>query len=273
MNWKEHEELVYEQIKNSYSKKDVKFIHAGNSDSTESDIRVFYKNNNVFNIEVKMPSAQSSQFVVLNDGTKFVFSNKNKVKSNSYSDAIIKELNESYDIYKDVNKKGIKVSIETSLAKNWIISTNKNNNVKFIATILEDNKTELFELSELTDYFNIITIYRRKKSGSSKLPARNESDFRSLLNKETKDYKYERKGKKSFVEIDGSKYYKKKIYSVEMDCLYFFSPTGGNKYEIRKLGKTNNPNIIFELQIKDKNTRPKSKGLSLLINKLDELTK
>lgn len=68
----------------------------GASDSTMSDVEIILKNNNKkFYIETKMPSSQTSQFVVDIENDKFIYGAKNKFVSNEFSDRIIIFLNEN----------------------------------------------------------------------------------------------------------------------------------------------------------------------------------
>lgn len=74
------------------------FKHLGYSDSTVSDIE--YKSGlNSFYIEVKMPVAQSGQFVLLVDqeNREFVFSSRNKTKRDESVDFIIEHMNENFE--------------------------------------------------------------------------------------------------------------------------------------------------------------------------------
>ena len=100
-DWKEFEKLSVDFLKSNIRNKDISIKHFGNSDSTKSDILVtFNKSGKSFYIETKMPTSQTSQFVVELDDNKFVYGKNNTFKTNEYSEKIIDLLNRNFDYYK-----------------------------------------------------------------------------------------------------------------------------------------------------------------------------
>lgn len=262
MNWRSYEKYVFEYIKEKIEIEDVSFEQVGGSDSTLPDIQVYFKDENVFNIEIKMPKSQTSQFVVLDNNEHFVFSENNKVKSNVYSRKIIEILNENYDFYKTVDQKGMDVPVPIEVVFGWIASTFKSKSSSFIATTFKDNEVEVFELNSLKNYFNAKTVYRRKKSGSSSLPKTYDDDLRFILNEENVEYELKRDGKKAYINSNNSYFTdKQRFFSLDNNFVYYLSEKSENNYEVRKLSNTNNPNVIFELELKVQNELPEKKGL------------
>lgn len=143
-DWKEFEKLSVDFLKSNIRNKDISIKHFGNSDSTKSDILVtFNKSGKSFYIETKMPTSQTSQFVVELDDNKFVYGKNNTFKTNEYSEKIIDLLNKNFDYYKNVGKRGIKVSVSPDIALGWIKSNMNNKNVKFVMS--KDSRAKLFQ--------------------------------------------------------------------------------------------------------------------------------
>lgn len=229
----------------------------GNADSTIPDIEITINSNKKkFYIETKMPASQTSQFVVEIKDNKFVYGNKNKFKSNQYSEEIINILNENYKLYSNVAQTGMVVPVPETIAFSWIASNMKNKNVEFIISVDNEGNKKVFSLDQFNKFFNIKTIFRRKKSGSQDLPKTYYDDFKKHLDLRFSKYDYSlnTNGKKLFLEIplDLSK---SECY-IDSDVLpdgkrYFLSNKGNGKYEVKITSATNNPNIIFELSLKD----------------------
>lgn len=229
----------------------------GKADSTIPDIEVTINSNNKkFYIETKMPTSQTSQFVVEIKDEQFVYGSKNKFNSNKYSDAIITELNNNFHLYKNVSQAGIIVSIPECIAFGWIAENMKNKNVEFIISIDNNGNEKIFSVDQFNMFFNIKTILRRKKSGSQSLPKKYYDDFKQLIKNNFENYKYEfyQKNGKLFLclplELSKSECY---ISSNKLsnEKKYFLSDKGNGIYEVKLTSSTNNPNIIFELSVKN----------------------
>lgn len=203
-----------------------------------------------------MPASQTSQFVVEIKNNKFVYGSKNKFKANQYSDEIINILNDNYNLYSKVAQTGMVVPVPETIAFSWIASNMKNKNVEFIISVDNDGNKKVFSLDQFNKFFNIKTIFRRKKSGSQDLPKTYYDDFKKHLDLRFSKYKYSlnTNGKKLYLDLplDLSK---NECY-IDSDVLpegkrYFLSNKGNGKYEVKITSSTNNPNIIFELSLKD----------------------
>lgn len=255
--WEDFENEMVEYLKQMLQNYDVIVKQYGNTDSTISDIEIkINSSNKKFFIETKMPASQTLQFVVEIINNKFVYGSKNKFKANQYSNKIINILNNNYDLYSKVGQTGIIVPVPSTIAFNWIISNMKNKNVKFIISIDNNGNKKVFSLDKFNDFFNIKTIFRRKKSGSQDLPKIYYDDFKEHLKSKFSKYKYS-------LSTDNKKLYlnlpinlnKNNCY-IDNDVLpegkrYFLSNKGNGKYEVKLTSATNNPNILFELSLKD----------------------
>ena len=229
----------------------------GSADSTIPDIEITINSNSKkFYVETKMPASQTSQFVVEIKNNKFVYGSKNKFKSNQYSDEIINILNDNYNLYSKVAQTGMVVPVPETIVFNWIASNMKNKNVEFIISVDNDGNKKVFSLDQFNKFFNIKTIFRRKKSGSQDLPKTYYDDFKKHLDLRFSKYKYSlnTNGKKLYLDLPLD-LNKNECY-IDSDVLpegkrYFLSNKGNGKYEVKITSSTNNPNIIFELSLKD----------------------
>ncbi|MEF9985439.1 MAG: hypothetical protein RR201_01555 [Malacoplasma sp.] len=253
-NWKNFEDDVasfFDEMLKDYS---IAINKLGASDSTMSDVEIILKNNDKkFYIETKMPSSQTSQFVVDIENDKFIYGAKNKFVSNEFSYRIIIFLNENYNLYKNVGQTGMFVPIPDDLAFGFIISNMKNKNVEFIISIDSNNNKQIVSVEKFSDIFNVRTILRRKKSGSSSIPKKYYNDFQNSISKLYSNFEIINKDSKMFVKFN-SKLRNSDCY-IESDLLidkkYFLSYKDNDMYEVRLTSATNNPNIIFELSLKN----------------------
>lgn len=257
-DWKEFEKLSVDFLKSNIRNKDISIKHFGNSDSTKSDILVtFNKSGKSFYIETKMPTSQTSQFVVELDDNKFVYGKNNTFKTNEYSEKIIELLNKNFDYYKNVGKRGMEVSVPPDIALGWIKSNMNNKNVKFVMSKDSKGKIVSIPLENFNDFFDIKTILRRKKSGINKLSKKYYDDFIKNINIKFKNniIKIYTKNNRLFVKFD-LELQKKDCY-IESDLLlekrYYLSKIDKNTYQVKLTSSTNNPNIIFELSANAEN--------------------
>lgn len=257
-DWKEFEKLSVDFLKSNIRNKDISIKHFGNSDSTKSDILVtFNKSGKSFYIETKMPTSQTSQFVVELDDNKFVYGKNNTFKTNEYSEKIIDLLNKNFDYYKNVGKRGIKVSVSPDIALGWIKSNMNNKNVKFVMSKDSKGKIVSIPLENFNDFFDIKTILRRKRSGTNKLSKKYYDDFikNIKINFKNNIIKIYTKNNRLFVKFD-MELSKEDCY-IESDLLlekrYYLSKIDKNTYQVKLTSSTNNPNIIFELSANAEN--------------------
>lgn len=236
---------------------DVLIKQYGSADSTIPDIEITINSNSKkFYVETKMPASQTSQFVVEIKDDKFVYGSKNKFKANQYSDEIINILNDNFKLYSKVAQTGMVVPVPETIAFSWIASNMKNKNVEFIISVDNDGNKKVFSLDQFNKFFNIKTIFRRKKSGSQDLPKTYYDDFKKNLDLRFSKYDYSlnTNGKKLYLDLPLD-LNKNECY-IDSDVLpegkrYFLSNKGNGKYEVKITSSTNNPNIIFELSLKD----------------------
>ena len=255
--WEDFESEMTGYLQQMLKDYDVLVKQYGSADSTIPDIEITINSNGKkFYVETKMPASQTSQFVVEIKNNKFVYGSKNKFKSNQYSDEIINILNDNYNLYSKVAQTGMVVPVPETIAFSWIASNMKNKNVEFIISVDNDGNKKVFSLDQFNKFFNIKTIFRRKKSGSQDLPKTYYDDFKKHLDLRFSKYKYSlnTNGKKLYLDLP-LVLNKNECY-IDSDVLpegkrYFLSNKGNGKYEVKITSSTNNPNIIFELSLKD----------------------
>lgn len=272
--WEKFEDEVATYIKEKLYSYDVSVKQYGKENSTVPDILItINKNNKKFYVEIKMPLAQTSQFVVEIKNDKFVYSTKNKFRLNSYSEEIIKVLNGNFNLYKNVKETGMKVNVPEAIAVSFIVSNMENKNVKFVVTIDDKENKILFPISKFNEIYKVNTILRRKKSGSQSLPKKYYSDVEKLLSSIFKNYNYKlySSNNKLFLEIpinlDRSNcYIDSKVLPIGRR--YFLSNKENGLYEIRLTSKINNPNVIFEILLKT-NTNFKNYGIEEFITYIE----
>lgn len=272
--WEKFEDEVATYIKEKLYSYDVSVKQYGKENSTVPDILItINKNNKKFYVEIKMPLAQTSQFVVEIKNDKFVYSTKNKFRLNSYSEEIIKVLNGNFNLYKNVRETGMKVNVPEAIAVSFIVSNMENKNVKFVVTIDDKENKILFPISKFNEIYKVNTILRRKKSGSQSLPKKYYSDVEKLLSSIFKNYNYKlySSNNKLFLEIpinlDRSNcYIDSKVLPIGRR--YFLSNKENGLYEIRLTSKINNPNVIFEILLKT-NTNFKNYGIEEFITYIE----
>ena len=253
--WKDFENEMTSYLQETLDDYNTIVKQYGNSDSTVSDIEIF-SNSKKFFVEVKMPVSQSSQFVVEIQDNKFVYGSKNKYVSDKYSDEIVKILNDNFELYRKVNKKGFVIPVSSLVSFGWVISNMKNKNVEFIISVDKSNNQIIIPVDKISEIFNIKTILIIKKSGSRRLPKAYYDDFKEQLKIKFSEYKYnlyfENKRLFLYLPVNLSRnecYLSSDLLSNGQS--YFLSNKGNYKYEVKMTSVTNNPNIIFELSLKD----------------------
>lgn len=218
----------------------------GGSDSTMSDILVEKNRRAIFFIEVKEKNSQCGQFVLTPVDGKFIFAIGNKNRENEYARIIINEMDKNFDVYKDVGTAGITVSFpnDQEVFSKWIQSVYKNKNAHFIIT----DGYKIIPLENLIDCFNIKCKYRVKKSGSSSVGKSHLADVENFVSDIGFHYDCEAYDDKLIVFSNADINKQKFNYK---DNEYMFSAKENYIYEVRKLSKTKNANVIFSLSLKD----------------------
>lgn len=247
--WEIFENNCFEYL--IYNYPDCDFIKEGASNSRCSDIKVLNNKKYYFNIEAKMNSSQTSQFTLNIEKEKFKYSELNKNKNNKYSKEIIKYLNSNYDNYKNINQNSVYIDLSNDLCKKWILSHYKTSDIRFIITGDNSNKI-ILPIENIDKYFEIKCFLRRKKSGSRNLPKSNIQVITDYIEKNIdSNFNIFNINKNFYIEFNNQ--IEKDIkFNIDNDT-YMISPLESkNIYSIRKLGKTNNPTVIFSLKLKNK---------------------
>lgn len=274
--WKDFEDKVANYIATELDDYDLTIKHLGETNSTVSDIEItLNQNGKKFYIEIKMPKAQTSQFVVELETNRFIYSNKNKFPENEFAKEIISELNDNFDFYSKVKQNAMEIPIPTSIALGWINYNMDNKKVKFIVSVDSENNEKIIPISKFNDFFDIKTILRRKKSGSSSIPKKYFDDFKKNLKKKINNNDYELFTKNNKLFLRTNHIFKKQDCYLISDMLeegkkYFLSYKETNLYEVKVNSKTNNPNIIFEIERKN-NIKNKDFSIQNIIDYLNEL--
>lgn len=248
MTWQEFEKLCINYLNAEYGTKDIIFTGIGGSDSTEPDIKVVKNSQLLFNIEVKMPDAQSGQFVVLNKNNKFIFSDSNKSYEDEFSDSIIEYMNKNYNSFASDSNSSKDIDLDSSIFAQWIISSYRNKGIKFVITG-DKNNFIIFPIDQYDQYFSIKCVFRPKYSGSSKLPNIRKQEVENLFT-----YLY---GPCKVIDGDKGKKYLKTKYNLEdktkiqgSKYRFQFNKKFEDKYEIRQLANTRNRTVIFSISLK-----------------------
>jgi hypothetical protein len=261
-NWKIFEKEAYEYLKKNISLPAIELIYEGKSDSNIPDIRVRKANKTLFFIEEKLSPAQSGQIVFSFDGKKYEFSKKSKGTNNKFVKEIIKFINENIENFKECSTSSKEVKISQNILIGWIIEHYKMMNVKFIVTSThkEDfprNFIRIFPLEEFAKYFVVTANFRRKKSGTSKMPKKDFENVKYLIkNKFGKSAKLMETGKLFF-----NKYNINKTHLGER----YYVAEKKEGYEVRRKSKTNSPQIVFSIKY---SAKKESGGLDLLKKEL-----
>lgn len=244
-NWELFESQCRSYLKEKFHLKDDEIILKGGSDSTSADIKIKTRLGDWINIEAKMPDAQAGQFVVLPQENKFTFSTRNKSEVKWAKD-IINYLNRNYNEFKLLSTKGKEIELDNGILAEWIKNyyKNKKNTVFFITSF--ENEMVIFPTEKLEKYFEISACLRIKKSGSGDPSKNNIHELTKIPG--VKDNDLVNKGKKWFANFKNPES-EKFILSGSL-YRYQFCKVEDGSFNIRRLGNTNNANVIFSLHSK-----------------------
>lgn len=220
------------------------FIHLGGSDFKHSDIYVRPKTGHDFYIEVKHCPAQSGQFVVSPNEDSFEFSLKNFSVVNDEVKKILSFMNENYEDFKSVRtqNKSLDFKGAKKVFESWAINFYKAKRVKFFIS----NNFLIFPLESFKRYFDISAMYRIKKSGSATAGKRLAEPLKKHIRNEFEIDEFIKDGTKLFVST--AKNLENLKFALE-NTEFMFSKRG-ELYELRKLSKTFNANVIFTVTLK-----------------------
>ena len=227
------------------------FSMDGGLDATTSYITVRESIRLITTIEAKFGPTQAGQIVLLPENGKFIFCDKSKNESNKYTEEIIKYLNSNYSSFAGSNTANIHVEIPNNTLFNWVKTIYEDKNVEWIISSQKFNNLALKDLlfipiNELENYFDISLVFRRKKTGNTQIPGKDIMDFKEQLDEITKDYKIKKMNNKYLLTTSsrlsdfniGSRYL---VSMTNVDCQYY----------IKKKDINTNPNIMFQLNLKD----------------------
>ena len=227
------------------------FTMEGGFDATTSHITVRKSNHLITTIEAKFGPTQAGQIVLDLFNGKFIFCDKSKNYSNSYTQEIIKYLNSNYSLFAGTNTASIHVDISDSILFNWVKTIYNEKDVEWIISSNKFNKLTLKDLlfipiNEIENYFDISLVFRRKKTGNTHIPGKDIIDFKDQLDLITKDYQIKKTDDKYLLTTNsrlsdfniGSKYL---VSMTNVDCQYY----------IKKKDINTNPNVMFQLNLKN----------------------
>ena len=225
----------------------------GGSDSTQPDIEIFKKNKIIFNIEIKEDNSQIGQFVIIPDNSskKFVLGD---IKGNKSRTAKINEyMNKNFDNYNKPTTAGLVLRCSDKIIYDCIKNFLEEKNNRYIACKIKDT-IKIIYYKRFSDFFSAKAIYRKKPSGSSSIPKKSINNLEQYVKNQFNAADIEIKNKKFYFKSQLSNLLGQ--YFFINDDKYFISKKKyDDLYRITKTSKTNNPNVIFVISMKDKNKK------------------
>ena len=263
--WAKLETEVTEWLNSINSDSNISFQQCGGSDSTVSDIQIMVDNKPTGKfIEVKSANAQAGQFVLFPNMTTrtFEYSTKNHSDyNNPINGLVVSEIldfmDENFDSYANAGTKGIEIMFpELSAEDNsrffalWVADYYSNvKHAEWLTTKDSNNNIILLPFSKLADYFTVSACYRVKKSGSSSV----KSSCKTLENVKQAIISLNPDNVPKFTIVDNKLYAKFETIPQNLgNADYHLAIKGGfgTLFEVRKLSKTFNSNVIFSLKLK-----------------------
>lgn len=263
--WAKLEAEVTEWLNSENSDPNVSFQQCGGSDSTVSDIQIMVDNKPTGKfIEVKSANAQAGQFVLFPNMTTrtFEYSTKNHSDyNNPINGLVVSEIldfmDENFDSYANAGTKGVEIVFpELSAEDNsrffalWIADYYSNvKHAEWLATKDSNNNIILLPFSKLAEYFNVTACYRVKKSGSSSV----KGSCKTLETVKQAIINLNPDNVPKFTIVNNKLYAKFETIPKNLgNADYHLAIKGewGTLFEVRKLSKTFNSNVIFSLKLK-----------------------
>lgn len=252
-NWELFEENATEYLNSNVQINDFSFIASGGANSNASDISVYHKSQNIFNIECKLKTSQAGQFVVLNDlENKFFFdSSKNKGVKNRRV-PIIEHMNSNYNYYS--SKSNVELICDEKMMFDAVKDHYRDKEVQFFISSnhfenFSKNFIKVIDIDDMADNYNISGVYRIKRSGTRDLPQKDLTHIKSIISEQLGECKLEIMDNKAYLKTN------KVLKNLYLDRKkYILSPSGENAYRIKKRSNTQNSNIIFTLTFNQKDT-------------------
>lgn len=264
-SWAKLEAETTEWLNNKVSDPTISFQQCGGSDSTVSDIQIMANNKPTGKfVEVKSASAQAGQFVLFPNMTTrtFEYSTKNHSDYNNPVNALVVSeildlMDENFDSYANAGTKGKEIVFSKLSAEDnsrffalWIADYYSNvKHAEWLVTKDSNNNIILLPFSKLAEYFNVTACYRVKKSGSSSV----KSSCKTLENVKQSIISLNPDNVPKFTIVNNKLYAKFETIPKNLDNAdYRLAIKGewGTLFEVRKLSKTFNSNVIFSLKLK-----------------------
>jgi len=231
---------------------DIHCSMEGGFDATTSEITVRNADQVLTTIEAKFCPAQAGQVILLSDGSKFTFSDKSKNNSNTYTQEIIEYLNDNYSSFQGTNSATIPITtISYSTLFKWVKEVYREKNVEWIIASkefcnLSVDDTLFIPLDEMENYFDISVTFRRKKTGNDHIPGKDLLDFQEEMDQINANYQIKRTNNRYLLTLN------ERVSNFNIGTKYLLSMTNKeSQYYIKKKDMNTNPNIVFQLNLKD----------------------
>jgi len=227
------------------------FTMDGGFDATTSYITVSKGTQDITTIEAKFGSTQAGQIVLEKLDNKFVFCEKSKNYENKYTHEIIKYINNNYSLFDGTNTASIHVDISPIILFNWLKAVYEHKNVQWIISSKKFEKLSLNDLlfipiKQIEKYFEISLVFRRKKTGNTHIPSKDIINFKEQMDLICDDYKVKKTNNKYLLTLSS------KVSDFNVGERYLLSMTNVPcQYYIKKKDINTNPNIMFQLNLKD----------------------
>lgn len=252
MSWKKEEIDAYIFLKN-LQLKDIIFEDLGKHDSNTPDIKVSKNSQFIFYIEVKMNKAQSSQFVVEKIENRFKFSDKNKTENNKYKIKILEYLNTNFNEYENVSSNGIEIKCDKDIGYGHIISDFKSKDISYIITRTKTSNFQIIHINNFKNFFNIRCILRNKRSGSSPVSKQCIDRVSDYVIKNFNALNINITDPKKFLFKSEARGLLGRYFNVDNQQYFIAKQKLNDSFRVNKTSKTNNPNVIFEIQFSNDN--------------------
>lgn len=250
MSWENEEIEAYAFLK-SLGLNNIVFEACGKHNSNIPDIKVLKNGSFIFYIEVKMNMAQSSQFVIEKHESKFKFSELNKTENNEFKKEILNYLNNHFNTYKNVSSKGIEVKCDKVFSYGHINSDLEFKCIKYIITRAREktSKFKIIHRDNFKNFFDIKCILRRKKSGSSPISKKNLDKVRNYVTENFNASIKNHEDTKNFLFQSEKSDLLGHYFNIDNEQYFISKKKYNNYFRVNRTSKTNNPNIIFDIQL------------------------
>ena len=275
MPWKDFEKEACKFLKEKIKDKKINIDCFGGSDSTAKDIKISKKNKYLATIEVKERKAQIGQLVI-----EFIPKNsiyKLSKKSKDYevklkiSNKILNFINKSPSYYQNISQ-STQLKCDKDLSYDYIEKFNKLRNYDYFLSKNFENHIKIINVKNFKRYFDVSAVLRPKPSGSRHIPKKDYEIVKIFIYEKFKLKVLQEKNKYYIKFLNDDKKNIQKIkdrYFFIKNDKYFLSmdEDDTNRFYIKKCSKTNNLNIIFEIEFI---SNEKDDDLNNLLNNLKD---